>query len=124
MNIEQELSKLHPRGPGENLAQRMDNLFDGATPSSAPWYRRPVALWQLAFACALLVVAGFYAGRSTPKDAPPAQERTVTVYYIGGADTLKALNSQSRTGFLLGPDPPEIRVESALVVNKDGTDAT
>ena len=124
MNIEQELSKLHPRGPGENLSRRMDQLFEDATPSSPPWYRRPVALWQLAFACALLVVAGFYAGRNTPKEAPAAPERTVTVYYIEGGDTLKALNSPSRTGFLIGPERPEIRVENALLVNTDGTDAT
>lgn len=124
MNIEQELSKLHPRGPGENLSRRMTDLFEAATPTSAPWYRRPVAVWQLAFVCTLLIAAGFFAGRTTTKPVPPSPERTVTVYYIGSEETLKALDSPSRTGFLIGPERPEIRVENALLVNKDGTDAT
>ncbi|MGH9658484.1 MAG: hypothetical protein ACRD96_08065, partial [Bryobacteraceae bacterium] len=66
------LATLPEERPSAHLRDRFDAMIERESPRGVPWWRLPA--WQ-AVAAALLVIAGWAAGRSLPSSGDVSQMR-------------------------------------------------
>jgi len=78
---ERQLNEMKPAAPSEEFERRMATLFNDVAPRPAFW-RRGIAMWQVAAACLLCGFAGFTASNFLHEQQPIPDPEIRTEYYM------------------------------------------
>ncbi len=105
---ERQLNEMKPAAPSEEFERRMAALFDDSRPRPAFW-RRGIALWQVAAACLLCGFAGFAASDYLQERNPIPTPEIRTEYYmipVQGPAVRSAFDLTDPTPYQSAASPP------------------